>query len=156
MFGKIFKKLFGISKKDVDLEKTRTAFHEKSKAFFAFLENGFGAFLKEITDVREKTKNLRETNYKIGLVHLEKGNLTDAIFRFRFIKKFWPDLFDAYYQLAYCLVLDKKYSKAKDVLEELILKNPTYDPKAKEMINYITSILNPETVSTPQSQNNDA
>ena len=97
---------------------------------------------KEILTVRERSKNLRKSNYELGLKHLENGDLSDAIFRFRFIKKFWPDLYDAYYQLAYCLVLKKKPAEAKMILEELLLKKPDYEEKARELLGHINSGLN--------------
>ena len=152
MFGKIFKKLLGKkSEKEIADEKILATLREKSSAFAKFIGGAFEACVKEITDIRQKSKNLRETNYQLGLKHIEKGNLPEAIFRFRFIKKFWPDLFDAYYQLAYCLVLNKKYLEASEVLKELLIKDPAYDPKAQEMLTHIELII-----KSKQEQNFDA
>lgn len=140
MFGGIVKKILGKSdKKDTGAEKMAISLRARSEKLTQFLGDKFQLVQDEISDVREKAKNLRETNYNLGLKHLENGRLTDAIFRFRLIKKFWPDLFDAYYQLAYCLVLDDKLDEAKKVLEELLTKNPDYDQKAYDLLESLSS-----------------
>jgi tetratricopeptide (TPR) repeat protein len=144
MFGRIFKKLIGKSeKKETGGEKLAVTLRQKSGKFSDFLGEKFQAIQNEFYTIRAKCENLRETNYNLGLKHLEKGNLSDAIFRFRFIKKFWPDLLDARYQLAYCLVLKKKPFEAKKILEELFAQNPNYDSKAKELLDDINAALNP-------------
>lgn len=88
----------------------------------------------ELHQVRARFANLLDSNYKLGLYHLERGNLKDAIFRFHFIKRFWPNHYDSYYQLAYCLILSKKYAKAQLVLKELISKSPEYNSRATELM----------------------
>jgi len=140
MFGRIFKKLTGKSDK---VENTGAKFgaklRQKAAEFNTFVSDRVQLVQDEFFTIRSKCGNLRETNYNLGLKHLEKGNLSDAIFRFRFIKKFWPDLFDAYYQLAYCLVLNKESQKAKLILEELLQKKPDFDSKAKDLLERINS-----------------
>ena len=66
-------------------------------------KNLFSNFFLEFENVKSKFNNLLETNYNQGLWHIEKNNINEAIFRFRFIKKFWPKHYDSWYQLAYCL-----------------------------------------------------
>lgn len=142
MFGRIFKKLIGKSdKKETATEKLVTNLQQKSEKLLGFFEEKFQLVRDEFHSIRAKCDNLRETNYQNGLGHLEKGNLSDAIFRFRFIKKFWPDLLDAHYQLAYCLVLNRRPFEAKKILTELLAKNPDYDPKAKELLEQIKTQL---------------
>ena len=93
--------------------------------------------LNEFSIIREKTKNLRTTNYLLGLKHLENGKISEAIFRFRFTVKMWPDYEDAHFFLAYCLTLNNKKIEAKKILEELLQKNPSYDHKAQDLLNDI-------------------
>ena len=69
--------------------------------------------------------------------HLEKGNLSDAHFRFFIMTKFWPQFYEAYYQLAYVLILKERPLRAKKVLEDLISKNPEIDPKFHELLEQI-------------------
>jgi outer membrane protein assembly factor BamD (BamD/ComL family) len=112
----------------------------KAKSVFDFLVNNFDVVKKELELIKEKSKNLLEANYQLGLRHLEKGNLSDAIFRFRIIKKFWPNHYDAYLQLANCYILTKKYYRAKAVIADLIKLNPTYENKAQELLNKIQEL----------------
>lgn len=137
-------KIFGFLKKPKNPPKTEEAapkFQQKIDQLVAGVGSLFSRVQDELMLVKEKSKNLRETNLKLGLMHLEKGNLSDAIFRFRFIKKFWPDLYDAYYQLAYCLVLKKRYVEAKQILSELFMKNPNYDQKARDLLTQVDSLV---------------
>lgn len=138
MIKKIFKKLLGKSdKKETVSDSIAKGIQEKSAKFAGFMERKFQQVYEEFFTIKNRLQNLRETNYKLGLKHLENGNLKDAIFRFRFINKFWPDLLDAYYQLAYCLVLDNKPVEAKSVLQKLLNENPDFDPKAFDLLQHI-------------------
>lgn len=111
--------------------------HDKAQGFASFFKTKIQETKDEFGDVRAKLSNLLETNYNLGLKHLEKGNISDAIFRFRFIKKFWPECYDAYYQLAYSLTLNNRPFEAKKILTQLLAKKPDYDLKAQELIDKI-------------------
>lgn len=141
MFGKLLNKILGKEKKPNAGERFAGKLRDKADQFSNFLGDKFSQAQEEFGVMRSKMNNLRETNYNLGLHHLEKGNLSDAIFRFRFIIKFWPDLYDAYYQLAYCLVLNNKPYEAKIVLRDLLSKNPDFDPKARELLDHINESL---------------
>jgi hypothetical protein len=97
---------------------------------------------KEFYSIKEKSKNLVETNYKLGISHLEKGNLSDASFRFFIMTKFWPKFYEAHYQLAYITMLRDKPYKAKKILDNLIAKNAELDPKFYELLEKINSQIN--------------
>ncbi len=104
-----------------------------------FVANKYQDLTKETKTIKHKLNNLPETNYNLGLKHLENGNLADAIFRFKFINRFWPGNQDAHYYLAYCLYLKKQNAEAKRKLEELLKINPNYDSKAKELLEKINN-----------------
>lgn len=112
-------------------------FKEKTSSMLFFLGNRFEIVKKEIEIIKEKSKNLLETNYSLGLKHLEKGNLADAIFRFKFIKKFWPDHYESHYQLAYCYFLQNRFVRSKKILEDLIIIDPNSKDKALQLIEQI-------------------
>ncbi len=97
---------------------------------------------EELIVIKHKFNNLLETNYNLGLTHLENGYLGDAIFRFKFIIKFWPQHYDSYYQLAYCLILKNKFPQAKKILENLLDKKPDYDQKAYDLLKRINDFEN--------------
>jgi len=140
MIKKILKKLLGFKNED-EKESFSSKATQKLETFFGFFSGLIDNVAKEISTIREKCNNLRETNYKNGLYHLEKGHLKDAIFRFRFIKKFWPDLYDAYYQLAYCLILNQEYIEARQILTELLEKKPDFDNKARDLLEHLNSSI---------------
>lgn len=122
-------------------EQKNTGLINDLKKSFGFVGDAYNTVRGEFTVAREKSKDLRRSNYDIGLKHLEKGDISEAVFRFRLTKKFWPDFFDAHYQLAYCLALSNKLNQAKTVLEELLQKNPDFDPKARDLLDQIKSKL---------------
>ena len=146
MFFSSVKKVLGISKesnpkKSEDLSSDLAKdLREKSGKFSQLINEGIYFIQDEYFSIREKCQNLRQTNFDLGIRHLENGALSEAIFRFRLIKKFWPDYFDAYYQLAYCLALDEKIAAAKKVLVELLAKDPEYDPIAQELLTHLNQI----------------
>ena len=127
------------SEKEEKSEKIASKIKENVKNFSGFLSEKTDLALKEFSSIKEKSKNLVETNYKLGISHLEKGNLNDAQLRFFIMTKFWPKFYEAYYQLSYVLILKQKPLKAKKVLENLIAQNPDLDPKFQELLNEINA-----------------
>ncbi|MES2961473.1 MAG: tetratricopeptide repeat protein [Pseudomonadota bacterium] len=144
MIGNILKKLLGKSdskpKEEPKGEKLTENLRKKSEELTQFLGEKMESVREEYFSIREKTKNLRQTNYDLGMKHLENGHVDEAIIRFKIIRKFWPDVVDAQYQLAYCLVLKEKFKEAKKVLDELLNKNPDYDQKAHDLLDRINSL----------------
>ena len=138
MFKFLINKALGKkSEKELKSEKIAEKIQENLKGFSGFLSEKTDLALKEFALIKEKSKNLVETNYKLGMSHLEKGNLSDAHFRFFIMTKFWPQFYEAYYQLAYVLILKDRPLRAKKVLEDVILKNPELDPKFHELLEQI-------------------
>jgi tetratricopeptide (TPR) repeat protein len=127
------------SEKEEKSEKIASKIKENVKNFSGFLSEKTDLALKEYASIKEKSKNLVETNYQLGINHLEKGNLSDASLRFFIMTKFWPQFYEAYYQLAYVLILKEKPLKAKKVLEDVISKNAELDPKFQELLNEINA-----------------
>jgi TolA-binding protein len=132
MLKKIISKLFSKNKSQDEVVDNIT--ESKTKRVLGFVNNKLEEAKNELFTMKGKMGNLLETNYQLGLRHIERGNISDAIFRFRFIKKFWPNCYDAYYQLAYCLCLKNRVSEAKKILNELLVKNPDHN-KAKDLLN---------------------
>ncbi len=117
--------------------KSKTILSDKIDNLAEFGKNKFVELKNEYEITKYKLQNLLQTNHQLGLKHLEQGNMSSAIFRFRFIKFFWPEFYEAYYQLAYCLIIKKRYFEAKKILAELTQKNPDYQEKAQQLINSI-------------------
>lgn len=122
---------------DGEEEKIIESFHDKMDKLQKFAGTKIDLGKQEYDLIKKKLENLSETNYQQGLKYLEKGDVRDAILRFRIVIRFWPDYLDAHYQLAYCLVLNNKPHKAKIVLEHLLHDHPTYDRKAYDLLERI-------------------
>lgn len=140
MIKYLFSRAFGAkSKKEISMEKTSGKIKENFNQFSTFLLQKKDLFLQEFFSIKEKSKNLVETNYKLGVYHLEKGNLSDAKVRFFLMTKFWPKFHEPYYQLAYILMLEQEPFKAKKIIENLFSKNSEVDPKFHELLNKINA-----------------
>ena len=120
-------------------EKTESAFSQKIDKISDFFSEKFDFAKEEFFVIKEKFKNLRETNYNLGLSLLESGRISEAIFRFRFTKTFWPDLIDAHYQLAYCLALNGRFFEAKKTLQKLLLTHPSCEKKVFDLLKEVES-----------------
>jgi tetratricopeptide (TPR) repeat protein len=138
MFGifKNWKKSASASEaKKSGLNKNKLA--EKINHAIDVFNNKINDTIDELLVIREKMKDLSKTNYDLGLKHLEKGNLKEAVFRFKLVKKFWPHNYEAYYQLAYSLVLLEKYVEARAVIDQLLKKDRSYEPRVLDLLNSI-------------------
>ena len=127
------------TEKEQKSEKIASKIKENVKNFSGFLSEKTDLALKEFSSIKEKSKNLVETNYKLGVYHLEKGNLSDAKVRFFLMTKFWPKFHESYYQLAYILMLEQEPFKAKKIIENLLSKNSEIDPKFHELLDKINA-----------------
>lgn len=126
--------------KESKAEALATSFRQKSNDLLKFLSTKTENSLEEFGVISEKLKNLEATNFNLGRYHIKKGNINEAIFRFRLIKLVYPNNLDAYYELAYCLTLKEKYSNAQKILEELLLKNPNYNERAYALLDYLQEL----------------
>lgn len=76
-------------------------------------------FKNYLNDCRYKLNHLSETNYELGLDHLYRGNINDALLRFKLVDKFFnPHDSKTYYQLGWTYFLKNDYSKAIEYLEK--------------------------------------
>lgn len=70
-------------------------------------------------DCKYKLSHLKETNFELGIDHLYKGNLNDAILRFKLVDKFFaradPKI---YYWLAWTYFLKNNYSTSLDYAQK--------------------------------------
>ena len=107
----------------------------KFNSFTSFFSNQVKSAFGEYKLIRKKMKDLSSTNYNLGMKHLDSGNVSEATFRFKITKKFWPNNYDAYYQLIYCFILSNKIEKAKVVAKELLIKKPNYKDKVEKLLS---------------------
>ena len=83
-------------------------------------------------ETKEKLKDLTRTNYNLALFHLNSGNTSDAIMRFKITsyidkQKLYPDI---EYYLGLCYYITFKYDDSKEHLTNYIEKD--YQKKQKK------------------------
>ncbi len=100
-----------------------------------FFDSTWAYIAVEFEIIREKFKDLSKANYDLGMKHLDEGNIKEAIFRFKITKKFWPNNYEAYYQLIYCLFLEHEFEAAQKIIDELLEKNPSYKAKIDQLLS---------------------
>ncbi len=93
-------------------------------------------------DFREKAKNLKKTNIELALYHFYKGNFSDAKFRFKFVKFFWPEISEAEYFLGRVYFYEKAYIKAQLHFNNYLASS---DNKFIEEANYCLKIIEDQT-----------
>lgn len=145
MIKKVLQKAIPIKKieEKVDSEKLK-----------AFAKAKYGNFKSELNQIVYKCHDLKQTNYDLAMRHIEKGNISEASFRFWIMTKFWPKYYEAYYELAYCHYLDDKNDKAKKVLKDLIAKNTDINEKAVELLEIIEELEMQEELEKSQEKIN--
>lgn len=139
------KKIVGFDKKasnPLESADSREKIVDKMQQIPGFLNKKFNEAVAEYSLIREKMKDLSKTNYDLGMKHLERGLVLEAIFRFKMVKRFWPDNYEAYYQLAYCLILVEKFDQAEEIIAELITKNPDYESRVMVLLSSIDNAKN--------------
>lgn len=135
MLKRIFTK--NLPKKNSTKSKVEEVQESRAKKLKDFLEDRFEFIKDEFNIIREKCQDLRQTNYDLAMMHREKGDIKEAAFRFWLMTKFWPQYYEAYYEMAYCLYLDNRKFKAKKVLQDLLDKKTPYSKKAKALLKDI-------------------
>ncbi len=92
----------------------------------------------DVFEVRSKLKNMRQSNFDLGIYHLEKGNFKDAIFRFKLIDRFLDkDNPKVIYQLGIAYFMNGDYVKSKAVLEKAVQED---EIKLLRFLNNIDSV----------------
>lgn len=99
------------------LEDFIVSIPQKCKTYFTDLT-------KYIYEARGKLTNLSQTNYDLGVFHINKGNMRDAKMRFIFVIKLNPDMAMAHYHLARCHLFNLEFDKARAELETSLKLDP--------------------------------
>ena len=92
---------------------------------------------KFIIDIRlmlRKSKDLPESNFKLGNKYFRRGNFKEASFRFWILIKFWPNYYEGYFMLAKSLLAQNKFKKAEKTLNKLIRRKPVFKDRAIKLL----------------------
>jgi 2-polyprenyl-3-methyl-5-hydroxy-6-metoxy-1,4-benzoquinol methylase len=104
----------------------------KFKLFFEKFESDYSKLI-------DKLKNLKETNYNLGLFHYNNGFAQDTIFRFKIIKTVWPNVPEVDYFIGRSYLELSKTDKAKKYID---LYLSSEDKKFIEEADFCSSIIN--------------
>lgn len=122
-----------------------------SKKKFSGLIANLKERIKHLPDqyaiVREKMQDLTKTNTELGFRHLELGNISDAVMRFKMVLRwFSQDYPPALYGLGACRKEEGDYQEATKLLRRAIeLNNGSY-PEAEYVLAQIDSSITPNTI----------
>lgn len=97
----------------------------------------FAEKIAEIKVIKKKLGNLEKTNFDLGLKRMTENHIGEAIFRFKIVKKFWPNNKEAYLKLIECFVIKGNKQKAKKIAEELLLIDSKYRSKINQIIKNV-------------------
>lgn len=101
------------------------------------IRNYIANIIEQVKDAKRKLNNLSETNYNLGIFHINKSNMADAKMRFIFAIKLKPDLTLAHYHLARCHLFNLDFEKARSEFAIALSLNPNL-----EAAKYRLDILN--------------
>jgi lipopolysaccharide biosynthesis regulator YciM len=131
IFSKLFRKK---AKQEKKSNLNNSGLFGNIKKLNNFFSHQFQEAIDELKLTKERFGDLTDSNYEIALNHMEKGNVNDAIFRFKFIIRFLENSDMARYGLAYCYVLKNKFDKAEKILHDLEKNSGEFQFKAKELL----------------------
>ncbi len=84
------------------------------------LKNWFKTQVESFHELINKLKNLRKANVDLGIAHFNEGRTKDAIFRFKIVNRFFPDVKIANYYLGRSYIENWDFTKAKTYLEKYL------------------------------------
>lgn len=123
-----FRKIIGFIKKDKTSNKPN-----KIENAVNFLSDKAKVLVSESKVIVEKLHDLHQTNYDLGMVQLEKGNLNEAIFRFKIVRKFWPQNYDAQLKLIYCYYANNDIIRGDEAAYVLLEFDNSYQSQIEQI-----------------------
>lgn len=95
---------------------------------------------KLFKEVIEKFENFEKTNYDLGLYHLQKGNLGDALIRFKIVN-LMQNSFENQFQLIRTYILKKEFKTAKILLDKLNIEKNNFSENDEKKLKNIQEIV---------------
>jgi len=138
---------FGKNKKTLqDYEQKEYGLISSFKKSVDRASDGTSQFIKNavdnVSEMRDKSKNLLQTNLDLGLKHLNAGNISEAHFRFFIVTKLWPKCEDGLYYYAYILFLKQNYAKASLIIAKIVKLNSQPNQQVIDLQAKIKPYLN--------------
>jgi tetratricopeptide (TPR) repeat protein len=128
MIGKKIKKFLGYRNNDDNKLKDKAGNIAKS------ISKSIDKFAIDLRLMSKKSKNLSDSNFKLGKKYYRRKNYSEAAFRFSILIKFWPEHIEGYFMLAKCLLAQGKFRKAEMVLNKLVRRKPALKNRAMDLL----------------------
>lgn len=128
MILKKVKKILGFRSENTDtIQKNATNIAK-------FITKSINKFIIDLKIMSKKSKNLADSNFKLGKKYYRQGHYSEAAFRFSILIKFWPEYFEGYFMLAKSLLAQNKFKKAEKTLNKLVRRKPAFKNRAIELL----------------------
>lgn len=87
---------------------------DKMLSLFSYLRMPVDNLCSHFPKLLSKLQNVADSNLKLGLFHLEEGNINDAILRFKLVNKYLSSgNKTASYWLGWCYIIKQQFPKAR-------------------------------------------
>ncbi len=107
------------------VEMAKQAMSQQDGSIKIGIKDKINSFIDELKKQREALKNVRQTNYNLGLVHYYKGNYSDSRLRFNLLKWFKHGTPELDYFIGRSYYEEGKSEKAKKYLTEYMSSSHT-------------------------------
>ena len=124
-----------------NLEKIKNFLKPLKQIKLSDFKSTIHKLVNKVNELKAKSKDLKKTNYELGLHHFNLGNINDAIFRFKLLKKFGYQNEDLEYFLGRCYFEKNKFERAKVCFEKYSNKKA----KFYEETEYCLKVINDQT-----------
>ncbi len=104
----------------------------KAKTTFRFVMHSVSGFVAGMYEVRDKSKDLVQTNILVAEGHLKNNNIFDANLRYNIVLKLDKYNFEALYGLGYIAFLRRKYQKSWQYLQ-MAFKSATNNDQKQQV-----------------------
>lgn len=120
--------------------KVSEGIRTNKKSIPGYISDWFKGMKGEFRLLGPKLRDLKKTNFDLGVYHYNNGHVKDSAFRFNFLRIFFSDIPDeVYYYLGRSYFEQGSLKKAKSFLEQYLNKNTkNFEEEAK----YTLQILN--------------
>ena len=128
MISKKIKKFLGYRNNDNSNLKSKGGNIAKS------ISKSIDKFAIDLRLMAKKSKNLSDSNFKLGKKYYRRKNYSEAAFRFYILIKFWPEHIEGHFMLAKCLLAQGKFKKAEIILNKLVRRKPALKDRAMDLL----------------------
>lgn len=122
----------------VVVTKQRIGEAAAGRSFSEILRDYVEGVKSELGSLKDRVHDLKGTNYSLGMMHYKSGNMTDALLRFKMLKKFYPEMIELDYLIGRAYIENSEDVKAKPFIESYL---KSQDQKYRKEAEYCYDVL---------------